>query len=74
MWAYKGGWTQYTSVMTKPAHLDYLALGSTVLTCVRSLPAHDNSELRHQCLILWNMSVCREEEQRSVSGGAGNNI
>ena len=33
--AYKGGWVPYTTVMTKPASLDYLALGTTVLLAVR---------------------------------------
>ena len=34
-WAYKSCWVPYTSVMTKPAHLDYLALGTSVLLAVR---------------------------------------
>ena len=31
----RGSWVPYTSLMTKPASLDYLALGTSVLLAVR---------------------------------------
>ena len=34
-WAYRGTWVPYTSVMIKPASVEYLALGTSVLLAVR---------------------------------------
>ena len=67
-WAYRATWVQYTTLMTKPACLDYLALGTTVLLAVRPLAASEASELRYQALIIWNKEVCRAEEERQGVG------
>ena len=34
-WAYRGTWVPFTSVMIKPASVEYLALGTSVLLAVR---------------------------------------
>ena len=35
VWAHKTNWVPYTTVMTRPASLDYLAVGTSVLLAVR---------------------------------------
>ena len=42
----RGSWVPYTSLMTKPASLDYLALGTSVLLAVRW--ATQNTNYRKQ--------------------------
>ena len=67
VWVVSSSWVPYTSVMTSPPCLDYLAVGSRVSLAVRRLTASPSSELQWQALILWNTETCRAEEERMAA-------
>ena len=64
VWSFTSSWVPYTSTLTTPPSLDYLALGTRVSLAVRRLTASPCSELAYQALILWNTERCRAEEDR----------
>ena len=64
VWSLTSSWVPYTTTLTTPPSLDYLALGTRVSLAVRRLTASPCSELAYQALILWNTERCRAEEDR----------
>ena len=67
VWTLGSTWLPFTSVLSLPPSLDYLAVGTAVSLAVRRLAASPNSDLAWQALVLWNTERCRGEEERRAA-------